>query len=261
MVAVSSAGHGDERRPLRRSRDGSAPSAPRPSSPPAPRSPRRSGPTCCSRAGWSWRHPPADFRPGLPVTVTVRDAGGTPMTAARPARRHRHPGAPQAFRRPDRGGAARPQPSSGARSSACSAPTAPARPPPSGCCPGCWRRPRAGAGGRHRRGDATRRRCAGASATCRSASGCTTTSRWRRTCASTPGSTGWSGRAGTARVEELIAGAGLHRRGAASSPARCPAAGSSGWRWPAPRRTGPTCCSSTSRPPAWTRRRGGSSGR
>jgi ABC-type siderophore export system fused ATPase/permease subunit len=45
-----------------------------------------------------------------------------------------------------------------------------------------------------------------------------------------------------------------------ASPARCPGAGSSGSRWPAPCCTSRAWSSSTSRPAAWTRSRGGASG-
>jgi ABC-2 type transport system ATP-binding protein len=44
------------------------------------------------------------------------------------------------------------------------------------------------------------------------------------------------------------------------SPARSPAAGSSGWRWAAPCCTARRFSFSTSRPPAWTPSRGGNSG-
>ena len=47
---------------------------------------------------------------------------------------------------------------------------------------------------------------------------------------------------------------------ASSSPGSCPAAGSSGWRWPPRSCTSPSCCCSTSRPPASTRRRAATSG-
>ena len=50
------------------------------------------------------------------------------------------------------------------------------------------------------------------------------------------------------------------RRARTSSPARCRAAGSSGWRWPPACCTSPSCCCSTSRPPASIPRRGASSG-
>ena len=45
-----------------------------------------------------------------------------------------------------------------------------------------------------------------------------------------------------------------------SSRARCRAAGSSGWRWPPASCTSPSCCCSTSRPPASIPRRGATSG-
>jgi ABC-2 type transport system ATP-binding protein len=47
---------------------------------------------------------------------------------------------------------------------------------------------------------------------------------------------------------------------ASSWPARCRAAGSSAWRWPPASCTSPSCCCSTSRPPASIPRRGASSG-
>ena len=50
------------------------------------------------------------------------------------------------------------------------------------------------------------------------------------------------------------------RRARSSSPARCRAAGSSGWRWRPACCTSPSCCCSTSRPPASIPRRAAPSG-
>jgi ABC-2 type transport system ATP-binding protein len=60
-------------------------------------------------------------------------------------------------------------------------------------------------------------------------------------------------------VREALAQLGLEGR-RTSWPARCPAAGSSAWRWPPACCTTPNCCCWTNPPPASTRARGATSG-
>ena len=62
------------------------------------------------------------------------------------------------------------------------------------------------------------------------------------------------------RVDGSLERLGLADAPEASSPARCRAAGSSGWRSPPACCTSPSCCCSTSRPPASIPRRAATSG-
>ena len=58
------------------------------------------------------------------------------------------------------------------------------------------------------------------------------------------------------QVQEMAGVLGMSGLLRPARPGRCPAACGAGWRSSARSCTGPGCCSSTSRPPAWTRRAG-----
>ena len=151
--------------------------------------------------------------------------------------------------------------SSAARSSACSGPTAPASRRPSACCAASSIRPAArgtvvGFDVAHARPSAIKERIGYMTQRFSLYEDLTVDENLRFYA----GIYGVPRRARRARIDEVLERSRPRRRAATRSPARCPAAGSSGWRWPARRSTSRRCCSSTSRPPASIRSAAASSG-